>query len=65
MAWVAVEPNGDEYIFSEKPERKYFFHMSSTWSLYDIGDSIELPKYSIEKLIGRPLTWEDEPVEIK
>lgn len=26
---------------------------------------IEIPKGSIEKLIGRNLTWEDEPVEIK
>lgn len=26
--------------------------------------SIELPTGTIEKLIGRKLTWEDEPVEI-
>lgn len=27
-------------------------------------DGVELPKGSIEKLIGRKLTWKDEPVEI-
>lgn len=27
--------------------------------------SIELPKGSIKKLIGRELTWDDEPVELK
>lgn len=26
---------------------------------------IDLPKGSIRKLIGRELTWEDEPVELK
>lgn len=26
--------------------------------------SVELPKGSIKKLIGRELTWEDEPVEL-
>lgn len=28
-------------------------------------NGIILPKGSIEKLIGRKLTWEDEPVELK
>lgn len=26
---------------------------------------IELPKGSTKKLIGRELTWDDEPVELK
>lgn len=26
---------------------------------------VELPKGTIKKLIGRDLTWEDEPVELK
>lgn len=39
-------------------------------SLYDDSDgfyvdiSIKLPHGSIKKLIGRALTWDDEPVEI-
>lgn len=31
--------------------------------LYD--DWVSLPKGSIKKLIGRELSWEDEPVELK
>ena len=27
--------------------------------------SVELPKGTIEKLIGRKLKWEDDPVEFK
>jgi hypothetical protein len=30
----------------------------------DGGQMVYLPKGSIEKLIGRDLTWEDEPIEI-
>jgi hypothetical protein len=30
-----------------------------------IYDSIKLPKGSIKKFIGRELSWDDEPVELK
>ena len=29
------------------------------------GDGMVLPHGSIKKLIGRKLSWEDEPVELK
>lgn len=29
------------------------------------GDKMVLPKGSIKKLIGRELSWEDSPVELK
>lgn len=32
---------------------------------YYLGYSIELPKGTISKLIGRGLSWEDEPVELR
>lgn len=60
MAWVAVNKNGDEVIFEFEPERK----QDLFWVEY-IGDFLYLPKGSIKKLIGRDLTWEDEPVELK
>lgn len=34
-------------------------------SCQDEGSYIELPKGSIKKLIGRELSWNDEPVELK
>ena len=59
MAWIAVDKNGDEYIYEYKPT-KY----KTDWSIR--GDSfVELPKGSIKKLIGRDLTWDNEAVEIK
>lgn len=47
------------------------FNLYTKWAcLYDDPDegfqdiSIELPKGSIKKLIGRDLTWEDDAVEL-
>ena len=36
-----------------------------TGNAYYQGYSIELPKGTISKLIGRELSWDDEPVELK
>ena len=37
------------------------------WCIENLPESnaVELPKGSIKKLIGRELTWNDEPVELK
>ena len=60
MAWVAVTLYGKELVLggSEKPVRN-----QGTWNVwYDI---VQLPKGSIKKLIGKELTWSDEPVELE
>ncbi len=64
MAWLAVDKNGTECICSTKPYRDWVDFM---WCIENIFDScaIRLPKGSIEKLIGRELTWNDKPVELK
>lgn len=36
-----------------------------TGDAYYQGHFIEMPKGSIKKLIGRELTWDEEPVELK
>ena len=59
MAWLAVDKDGAEGVYEERPER---VEIQAWWS-YD--GSVRLPKGSIKKLIGRELTWQDEPVEIK
>lgn len=61
MAWVAVNRFNHEYIYEEKPKRYY----CCFWALDSLlGSVIELPKGSIKKLIGRALSWKDEPVEL-
>ena len=58
MAWVAVDLSGEESIFEYEPERK----KTAFWPTE--GDFMCIPSGSIEKLIGRKLTWSDEPVEL-
>lgn len=75
MAWVAVNKNGVEYIFENKPKREgdEWIDAVVIWGNQYMDDgehgtywsNIELPKGSIEKLIGCALTWEDEPVLMK
>lgn len=64
--WVVVDKNDDEYIFEEKPLRSAMGYWKAVYLDYEdrVSDYIELPKGSIKKLIGRGLTWDDEPVEL-
>ena len=60
MAYVAVDKDGTNVIYGDKPKRK-----DSHWLWLCGEETVYLPKGSIEKLIGKKLTWEDEPVELK
>lgn len=59
MAWVAVDKNRTEYIYEDKPSRTSADRWNSVFGL------VRLPHESIKKLIGRELSWDDEPVELK
>lgn len=61
MAWVAVDKNGGECMYQFHPKRS----VETFIPLYEYGMWLALPKGSIKKLIGRDLTWNDEPVELK
>ena len=64
MAYLAVNKNGEEQICEQELFRWGSEIYWSPQNEYDYP-TIELPKGSIEKLIGKKLTWEDEPVELK
>ena len=55
MSWLAVDSNENEYIFKHKQVPMWL----------EIEKGVPLPKGTIKKLIGRDLTWRDEPVELK
>ncbi len=63
MAWLAVDKDGSEHICSTEPYRD----IEDLWCVENTPDSeiVRLPKGSIKKLIGRNLTWNDNPVELK
>ena len=47
MAWVAVDENGDEFIYESEPYR-----LQNYWYMCD-NYFVELPKGSVEKLLGK------------
>lgn len=66
MAWVAADEFGNEGIYANRPVRNTGCWWDSVVTENDCYDTeISLPKGSIKKLIGRDLTWKDEPVELK
>ena len=63
MAWVTVDKDGRECIYQFRPIR---IKIDSQFiPRYKYSMWLILPKGSIKKLIGKDLTWEDEPVELK
>jgi hypothetical protein len=61
MAWVAVDKNSREWVYHFEPIRDD----ESKMFVGKEHEPIRLPIGSIEKLIGKKLTWNDEPVELK
>ena len=61
MAYLCVDKSG-EYIADNEPTRAWFEWVG--WE--DVyGESctlVSVPKGTIKKLIGREMTWEDEPI---
>lgn len=65
MAWIAIDEFEDECILDPKPSKnKKDKDQKGYWNDFYIG-KIRLPKGTIKKLIGRNLTYDDEPVELK
>lgn len=65
MAWLVVEQDCSEWIYDLEPSKRgRGAKLPNHWTTYGAGSEIELPKGSIEKLIGKTLTWEDDAVEL-
>lgn len=63
MAWVAVDKGGRECIYQFHPIKKSID--SEFIPRYAYSMWLVLPKGSIKKLIGKDLSWQDNPVELK
>lgn len=71
MIYLAVEYSGREIIAPTLPSRDEY---CGSWDCFEyvatddyggeesIDQTIDLPTGTIERLIGRKLTWSDEPV---
>ena len=61
MSWLAVNKDGSENIYTHKPKRTGTLNY---WIAPNVSAKlVELLHGSIKHLIGRELTWDDEPVE--
>lgn len=67
MAWLAVDGNGEEYIYEDKPHRdpnlKMWVPSKKEYWEESISHFVELKKGTIQKLIGQELNWENDPQE--
>ena len=64
MAWLVVDGDGKEFIFEVKPKRSKegkIWQLPSRYCHYSV---IYLKKGTIEKIIGKKITWENEPIKI-
>lgn len=62
MAYLAVNENGDEMMFKNKP---YFDEELGEWRDGKTNQfGVFLPKCSIIAITGQKITWEDEPIKI-
>lgn len=64
MAFLAVDKDGTEVIFTHKPIRN---NIIDEWLIQKVDGSSSalLNEGGIKNLIGYELTWNDEPVELK
>lgn len=67
MAWLVVDKDSTEKIFNHAPRKIPLF--PNIWvDNYIVSVEcfhIKLPKGTIEKIIGKKLTWNDEPVKLE
>ena len=58
MAWLAVDKDGQEWIYLSKPVK-----FTRSWRPSN-ASCTQLPKLTIRDLLDKDMTFEDEPVEI-
>lgn len=64
--WLCVDKDGTELVFESKPIRDA--NRRRYWTLCTVHapneNFVELPKGTIQKIIGKKLTWKDEPYKL-
>jgi hypothetical protein len=61
MAYLCVDRSG-EYIANNKPTRNFFEWVGGEDVYGETCTLITIPSGTIKKLIGKEMTWEDEPI---
>ena len=66
MAWIARNRNNTLVVFNDEPVYDgYDYYWNESVESEDFTDyGVELPSDADEKLIGKHIDWENEPVKI-
>ena len=63
--WLAVDKDNSVWLYDKKPARMQILdNISNTWTVMPEDACIQTSKEVMLKLLGKELTWNDEPVEI-
>ena len=65
FAYLAVEPNGNELIFSEMPCRIDEHSTCGWFCSSNSTQCVNVPRGTIKKITGKSITWEDEPIKLE
>ena len=65
FAYLAVEPNGNELIFSEPPRRIDEYSTCGWFCSNNSTQCVNVPRGTIKKITGKSITWEDEPIKLE
>ena len=65
FAYLAVEPNGNELIFSEPPCRIDEHSTCGWFCSSNSSQCVNVPRGTIKKIIGKTITGEDEPIKLE
>ena len=65
FAYLAVESNGNELIFSEPPCRIDEHSTCGWFCSSNSSQCVSVPRGTIKKITGKTITWEDEPIKLE
>ena len=65
FAYLAVEPNGNELIFSEPPHKCDEYSTCGWFCNDNSSQCVSVPRGTIKKITGKTITWEDEPIKLE
>ena len=62
---LAVDKDNSVWLYDKKPARLQTLDTNSkTWAIMPEDNCIQTSKEVMLKLLGKELTWSDEPIEI-
>ena len=65
FAYLAVDPNGNELIFSEPPCRIDEHSTCGWFCSSNSSQCVFVPRGTIKKITGETITWNDEPIKLE